>query len=265
MSEGVRRLNRRPEVRILRMATPDLWQSISTPVCVEPVQGIAPRPAPHSPFAPALQLPIALDDAELSAANRFLKRSLDLAFSVLVLVAITPFMLIIAIAIRLDSSGPALFIADRIGKNGRRFSCLKFRTMVNDAERLQRRMIHMNERDGVLFKIANDPRITRVGRFLRRYSLDELPQFFNVLRGEMSVVGPRPPVPSEVREYNASHMRRLAVLPGITGLWQTQGRHDPSFENYVSLDLAYIENWSVGLDLRIIVQTIRVVLSGAGI
>ena len=122
----------------------------------------------------------------------------------------------------------------------------------------------MNERDGVLFKVTNDPRITRLGRFLRKYSLDELPQFLNVMRGDMSIVGPRPPIASEVRKYELSHLRRLDVTPGITGLWQVVGRQDPSFESYISLDVTYIENWSILLDLMIILRTIGVVLAGTG-
>jgi len=125
-------------------------------------------------------------------------------------------------------------------------------------------VMHMNERDGVLFKITNDPRITRLGKILRKYSLDELPQFLNVLRGDMSIVGPRPPIGSEVREYKLSHLRRLDVTPGITGLWQVQARQDPSFDNYISLDVAYIESWSMWLDLKIIVRTVGVVLAGTG-
>ncbi len=193
-----------------------------------------------------------------------LKRSLDVVFSALTLLLLSPFFLVIGIMIKLDSRGPIFYRSERIGKKGRVFRCYKFRTMVSDAEKKLASVIHMNERDGVLFKIANDPRITRVGRILRKYSLDELPQFFNVLRGEMSIVGPRPPIASEVEEYKLSHLRRLNVTPGITGLWQVQGRRDPSFDSYVSLDLTYIENWSIWLDLKIIIRTVGVVLSGTG-
>lgn len=194
----------------------------------------------------------------------FLKRIFDILFSLLVLFLLSPFLLFIAIAIKLDSRGPVLYVSERIGKKGRVFRCFKFRTMVYDAEKLRGAILHMNERDGVLFKIANDPRITRVGWLLRKYSLDELPQFLNVLLGHMSVVGPRPPIASEVREYKLSHLRRLDVKPGITGLWQVQGRRDPSFDSYVSLDLTYIEHWSIWLDFKIIIRTIGVVLEGTG-
>jgi exopolysaccharide biosynthesis polyprenyl glycosylphosphotransferase len=193
-----------------------------------------------------------------------LKRILDVVFSSMVLIMLLPFRMAIAIAIRLDSPGPAIYSSDRIGKKGHVFKCFKFRTMVQDAEQRRGEILHMNERDGVLFKVANDPRITRIGRLLRKYSLDELPQFLNVLRGEMSVVGPRPPIASEVKEYKLSHLRRLDVTPGITGLWQVQGRRDPSFDSYVSLDVTYIESWSVWLDIKIILRTIGVVLSGTG-
>jgi exopolysaccharide biosynthesis polyprenyl glycosylphosphotransferase len=194
----------------------------------------------------------------------FFKRVSDLAFSILVLILFAPFLLLIAIAIKLDSPGPVFYLSDRIGKKGRVFRCIKFRTMVHDADKQRDGMMHMNERQGVLFKISGDPRITRVGRFLRKYSLDEFPQFLNVLRGEMSVVGPRPPIGSEVREYQLSHLRRLDVAPGITGLWQVQARQDPSFDSYISLDVTYIENWSVWLDIQIILRTIGVVLAGTG-
>jgi exopolysaccharide biosynthesis polyprenyl glycosylphosphotransferase len=193
-----------------------------------------------------------------------LKRVVDIVFSSLVLTVISPLLLAIAIAIKLDSSGPVFYFSERIGKKGRVFRCVKFRTMIRDADKQRADMMHMNERDGVLFKISNDPRITKLGRFLRKYSLDELPQFFNVLRGDMSIVGPRQPIGSEVREYKLSHLRRLDVTPGITGLWQVQARQDPSFDNYISLDVTYIENWSVWLDIKIILRTIGVVLAGTG-
>lgn len=194
----------------------------------------------------------------------FFKRVIDILFSALVLLLISPFFIAIAIAISLESSGPVFYRSQRIGKRGRVFRCYKFRTMVPDAEKRRTQIMHMNERDGVLFKISKDPRTTRLGRILRKYSLDELPQFINVLKGNMSVVGPRPPIASEVMEYSSDHLRRLDVMPGITGLWQVQARQDPSFENYVSLDCAYIENWSVWLDLKIILRTIGVVASGTG-
>jgi exopolysaccharide biosynthesis polyprenyl glycosylphosphotransferase len=193
-----------------------------------------------------------------------LKRCLDIVLSILALIVLSPLLLAIAIAVKLDSRGPILYSSERIGKKGHVFSCSKFRTMVRDAEDKRADFMHMNERDGVLFKISNDPRITNLGRFLRKYSLDELPQFLNVLRGEMSIVGPRPPIASEVREYKLNHLRRLDVTPGITGLWQVQGRQDPSFDSYISLDVTYIENWSVWLDIKIILRTIAVVFAGTG-
>jgi lipopolysaccharide/colanic/teichoic acid biosynthesis glycosyltransferase len=136
--------------------------------------------------------------------------------------------------------------------------------MVHDAESRRAEIMHLNERDGVLFKVTNDPRITRLGRLLRKYSLDELPQFFNVLRGEMSVVGPRPPLADEVKEYDLGHLRRLNVTPDVTGLWQVQARQDPLFASYVSMDMKYIDNWSLWLDFKIILRTIGVVLAGTG-
>jgi exopolysaccharide biosynthesis polyprenyl glycosylphosphotransferase len=192
------------------------------------------------------------------------KRSFDIVFSFLVLVLLSPLLLAVAIAIKLDSPGPVIYTSERIGKKGVVFRCPKFRTMVSDADKRQSEVMHMNERDGVLFKVSNDPRITKLGRFLRKYSLDELPQFFTVLKGEMSIVGPRPPIASEVKEYKLSHLRRLDVTPGITGLWQVQGRQDPSFASYVSLDVTYIDNWSVWLDFKIIIKTIGVVFAGTG-
>jgi lipopolysaccharide/colanic/teichoic acid biosynthesis glycosyltransferase len=174
-------------------------------------------------------------------------------------------MAAIALLIRWDSPGPVLYTADRLGRKGRVFKCIKFRTMVKDADKRRGDLQHMNERDGVLFKIKEDPRLTRIGRWLRKYSLDELPQFWNVLKGEMSMVGPRPPLAAEVEKYDLAHLRRLDVLPGITGLWQVEARQDPSFDSYISLDTAYVENWSLMLDLRIMARTIGVVFAGTGV
>ena len=173
-------------------------------------------------------------------------------------------LLAIAIPVKLDSPGSVFYSSERIGKKGVVFRCIKFRTMVRDAESRRSEVVHLNERDGTLFKISKDPRITKVGSYLRKYSLDELPQFFNVLFGDMSVVGPRPPLASEVKEYKLSHLHRLDVTPGVTGLWQVQARQDPSFDRYISLDAAYIENWSIWLDLKIIMLTIGVVFAGTG-
>jgi exopolysaccharide biosynthesis polyprenyl glycosylphosphotransferase len=193
-----------------------------------------------------------------------LKRVLDITVSSIALLMTSPVMLGIAIAVRMDSEGSTFYKAQRIGRKGRTFSCYKFRTMVSNADKLKAELEHMNERDSVLFKIAKDPRITHVGKVLRKYSLDELPQFYNVLRGDMSLVGPRPPMASEVEKYDLAHLRRLDVLPGITGLWQVEARQDPSFDSYISLDTAYVENWSFLMDLRILARTVGVVLSGTG-
>jgi exopolysaccharide biosynthesis polyprenyl glycosylphosphotransferase len=219
----------------------------------------------NSPVEYVGQFPtIPLHRGEVPVLGMITKRLLDIAFSSVALVLLTPVLLAIAIAVRIDTPGPMFYLSDRIGKKGRVFRCIKFRTMVPDAERRRAEILHMNERDAVLFKISNDPRITRVGRFLRKYSLDELPQLMNVLRGDMSLVGPRPPIASEVKRYELNHLRRLDVTPGITGLWQVQARQDPSFDSYISLDTAYIENWSLWLDIKILVRTVAVVIAGTG-
>lgn len=207
---------------------------------------------------------ITLHRKDFPIGGILVKRMLDITVSSVALVVGAPVMLIIAIAIRMDSGGKTFYKAHRIGRKGRSFKCYKFRTMVQNADTMKAELEHMNERDGVLFKIANDPRITRVGRVLRKYSLDELPQFYNVLKGDMSLVGPRPPMAAEVEQYDLAHLRRLDVLPGITGLWQVEARQDPSFDSYISLDTAYVENWNLMMDLRILARTVGVVLSGTG-
>ncbi len=219
----------------------------------------------NSPVEYIGQFPtIPLHRGEVPVIGMMLKRILDIAVSSLALVLLSPFLLVIAICVQSDSAGPIFYSSERIGKKGRVFRCLKFRTMVRDAEKRRTEVLHMNERDSVLFKISNDPRITRTGRLLRKYSLDELPQLINVLRGDMSLVGPRPPIASEVKRYELTHLRRLDVVPGITGLWQVQARQDPSFDSYISLDTAYIENWSLWLDIKILVRTFTVVVAGTG-
>ena len=219
----------------------------------------------NSPIEYIGQFPtIPLHCGHVPEIGLLMKRGLDIVLASMAVTVLSPLVLAIAIAVKLDSHGPVFYLSERIGKKGRVFRCIKFRTMVRDAEKRRAEIMHMNERDGVLFKITDDPRITRLGRILRKYSLDELPQFFNVLRGEMSIVGPRPPLASEVREYKLNHLRRLDVMPGITGLWQVQARQDPSFDNYISLDVSYVDNWSVWLDLKILARTVVVVLAGSG-
>jgi exopolysaccharide biosynthesis polyprenyl glycosylphosphotransferase len=219
----------------------------------------------NSPIEYIGQFPtIPLHRGEVPMVGMVLKRIVDIVASSVTLVLLMPMLVAIAIAVHADTDGPIFYMSERMGKKGRVFRCIKFRTMVSDAERRRTEVLHMNERDSVLFKITNDPRITRTGRLLRKYSLDELPQLLNVLRGDMSLVGPRPPIASEVKRYELNHLRRLDVVPGITGLWQVQARQDPSFDSYISLDRAYIENWSLWLDIKILVRTIGVVVSGTG-
>jgi lipopolysaccharide/colanic/teichoic acid biosynthesis glycosyltransferase len=196
--------------------------------------------------------------------ERFAKRGFDIVFSLLALVVISPVLLLIAILVKLDSEGPILYVSERIGRNGKGFRFLKFRTMVKDADTLQGALLHLNERRGNLFKMSNDPRVTQLGTVLRRYSLDELPQFFSVLTGHMSVVGPRPCLPSEYARYTKEQRRRVEAVPGITGLWQVEARNHPSVDMYFALDIHYVENWSLWLDMRILLKTVAVVFSGTG-
>jgi exopolysaccharide biosynthesis polyprenyl glycosylphosphotransferase len=192
------------------------------------------------------------------------KRLLDLAVAAFALVILSPLLVGIAIAIVLDGGRPILFRQERVGLHGRRFSLVKFRTMVRDAETRREELNHRNEVQGPAFKVTDDPRVTRVGRFLRRTSLDELPQAWNVLIGQMSLVGPRPPLPDEVVSYDLWHRRRLSMKPGITGLWQVEARRDGDFDRWVEKDLEYIDRWSPLLDLQILARTIPAVLRAEG-
>jgi exopolysaccharide biosynthesis polyprenyl glycosylphosphotransferase len=193
------------------------------------------------------------------------KRLLDIFASSVLLVALAPIFGLVALLIKLDSPGPVLFRQDRVGLHKRRFSLFKFRTMVQGAEHQQLLLESRNQANGPVFKIKDDPRITRVGQFLRHYSIDELPQLFNVLKGDMSLVGPRPlPVRDIERIDTHWHKRRLSMKPGVTCLWQVNGRSNVNFDRWVRMDLEYIDNWSLGLDLKILVKTIPAVLKGSG-
>ena len=192
------------------------------------------------------------------------KRALDIVGALIGLVLLSPVMAAVTLAILARDGRPVLFTQERVGLHGRPFRLLKFRSMAWNAEARLPELLQHNERNGHAFKMADDPRVTPLGRALRRTSLDELPQLWNVLRGEMSLVGPRPPLPREVAEYDGWHRRRLSMKPGMTGLWQIEARHDPDFDAWVERDLAYIDSWSLLLDLRILARTVPAVLAGTG-
>ena len=215
---------------------------------------------------PVAGLPlIHVEKPQYHGAKRFQKRAFDIAFSGLALLFGLPLLLLIALAVKLTSRGPVFYRQERIGLDGAPFEMIKFRTMVVGADAMLEEVAHLNESDsGVLFKIRKDPRVTPLGRFLRKYSLDELPQFINAFTGEMSVVGPRPPLENEVASYDDHTMRRLLVKPGITGLWQVSGRSDLSWEDSVRLDMFYVENWSIMADIVIALKTARVVFNHSG-
>ena len=207
---------------------------------------------------------ITVKEIKLYGLNAFLKRSFDLISSSLLIVLLSPLFLVIAVLIKLDSKGGVFFRQKRIGQGGKEFFLYKFRSMIDGAEGLINKIADKNEADGPIFKIKEDPRITGAGKFLRRFSLDELPQIFNVFTGRMSMVGPRPPLPTEVKKYNEWHWKRLRVSVGITGLWQVSGRSQLPFDEMIKLDIFYIENWSLWLDIKILLKTIPVVISSKG-
>jgi len=207
---------------------------------------------------------IPLHEEKLPVMGLLLKRALDVAIAGAAHILLAPVFLLAVVLIKLDSPGPVLYAAPRAGRKGRAFRCYKFRTMVRDADNLKESLRGQNQRSGPFFKVTNDPRITRVGRFLRRYSLDELPQLWNVLKGEMSLVGPRPHPLDDVSAYAIEHLPRLDVTPGITGLWQVTARQDPSFQTGMHLDREYINFWSLGMDLRILLKTAGAVFRGTG-
>ena len=227
---------------------PDLFQLSLGGVDVEAINGI--------PL-------ISIKQSALTGFNLVVKRAFDLTLGGPMILTVAV-LACIAAGIKLDSPGPVFFRQERVGKNGKPFTVYKFRSMYEDAESGSKNCRAHNEADGPIFKMKDDPRRTRVGRFIRKTSLDELPQLINVLRGEMSIVGPRPGLPSEVAQYQEWHRKRLEAQPGITGLWQVSGRSNLTFDEMVMLDIYYAENWSVGMDLRIMLRTVPQVLFGEG-
>jgi exopolysaccharide biosynthesis polyprenyl glycosylphosphotransferase len=231
------------------LLAPAVTELVGSRVRIRPVSGL---PLMH------------MERPELQGIRRFAKELTDRTAATLGLLVIAPLLVAVALAIRATSSGPVFFKQERVGRHGRTFSMLKFRSMVPGADRMVEALESESDGNGVLFKHKNDPRVTPVGRVLRRYSLDELPQLFNVLRGEMSLVGPRPPLQTEVDKYGYDMRRRFLVKPGLTGLWQVSGRSDLSWDDSVRIDVRYVENWSLTFDLMILWKTVGAVLRGSG-
>ena len=238
-------------------------EKTGTDLCVSPA--LLDVAGPRTTIRPTAGLTLLhVDHPQLSGFRVFAKDLFDRSIAAAALIVLCPLFVVLAVSIRLHDRGPALFTQVRVGKDGRVFRIYKFRTMVVDAEERRSQLLDSNDTDGVLFKLRNDPRVTAVGAHLRRWSIDELPQLFNVLLGQMSLVGPRPALPDEADRYAEHVRRRLVVKPGLTGLWQVNGRSDLNWEESVRLDLRYVENWSFALDLQILWKTISVMMRGSG-
>jgi exopolysaccharide biosynthesis polyprenyl glycosylphosphotransferase len=219
----------------------------------------------HVDVVPLSGIPlIGIRKGSIRGGSYLAKRFLDAAISLSVIAVLSPLLALIALLIKLDSDGPVLFKQVRVGRGGRPFVCYKFRSMRQNADKEIQNLLEYNEAQGPMFKMRSDPRCTRVGRVLRRLSFDEIPQFFNILRGDMSVVGPRPPLPHEVEKYEDWHKRRLETSPGLTGLWQVGGRSNLTFDEMALLDIWYIENWSLSLDVKVMLRTAPAILFGTG-
>lgn len=241
------------------------WKLHDTGIQLLMAPDLAEIAGPRIVSRPAAGLPLLLvDEPHVTGTAQVMKSVVERLLAALGCIVLAPVFLAIAIAVKCTSKGPVLFRQTRVAREGEEFSMLKFRSMVQNAEEMLDDLIDQNEHDGLMFKIQDDPRITRVGRFLRKFSLDELPQLWNVVRGDMALVGPRPPLPSEVDQYEGTTRRRLMVKPGITGLWQVSGRSNLSWEETVRLDLYYVENWSPLLDAIIVAKTVKAVLGGTG-
>jgi exopolysaccharide biosynthesis polyprenyl glycosylphosphotransferase len=253
-----------PEMSAIRLREL-AWQleATGTDVCVAPA--LLDVAGPRTTIRPVAGLPLLhVDHPELTGTKQAVKAGFDKVVAGLGLLFLSPLFLLIAARIKFHDGGPVFFRQVRVGKDGRRFRVFKFRTMVVDAERLKTKLADSNEAAGALFKMRRDPRVTRPGAWLRRWSLDELPQLINVVIGDMSLVGPRPALPAEVARYHDHMRRRLVVKPGITGLWQVNGRSDLSWADAVRLDLRYVENWSLALDLQVLWKTGSAILHGDG-
>jgi exopolysaccharide biosynthesis polyprenyl glycosylphosphotransferase len=253
-----------PEIDGIRLRSL-AWEleKTGTDLCVAP--SLLDVAGPRTTIRPTAGLTLLhVDHPELEGFRLVIKDLFDRCAAAAVLVMLSPLLAVLALTIWLSDHGPAFFTQVRVGKNGREFRIYKFRTMVVDAERRKAELMDHNEHDGVLFKLRKDPRVTAIGAYLRRWSIDELPQLFNVLLGDMSLVGPRPPLPEEAAKYAGHVHRRLVVKPGITGLWQVNGRANLSWDESVRLDLRYVENWSFALDLQILWKTISALVRGSG-
>ena len=246
----------------LRRIAWDLEESDIDLIVVPSLTDIA---GPRIHMRPVAGLPLLhVEGPQVDEAGGFAKRAFDVVVALTALVLLSPLALVMAVAMKLEDGGPIFFRQARVGRGGTEFEMIKFRSMVVDAERRLEEIRHLNEIDQTLFKVKDDPRITRGGRFIRRYSIDELPQLLNVLRGQMSLVGPRPPLPGEVETYEIDVHRRLLVRPGMTGLWQVSGRSQLSWKDSVRLDLYYVDNWSMLTDLVIMLKTVKAVLASEG-
>nr|WP_307851755.1 sugar transferase [Williamsia sp. CHRR-6] len=241
------------------------WELEGLDVDMLVAPGVVDVAGPRMHMRPVAGLPLLhIDKPTYNGANKFVKAAVDRVGALALLIAVSPLLLVCAVAIKLDSRGPVFYKSERVGVNNIAFAMWKFRSMVTGADAMRADLAEVNEGAGALFKIRDDPRVTRVGRIIRRYSIDELPQLFNVIGGSMSLVGPRPPLPCEVETYDGPIVRRMLVRPGMTGLWQVSGRSDLSWEESVRLDLTYVENWSIMSDAMILWRTARAVLGRHG-
>ncbi len=230
-----------------------------SPIKVRAVADVAGRSSGPAPLAPYRAV-VPVKQVSYAAS----KRALDVVVAIAALILFSPILLLVAVLVKLTSRGPVIFKQTRVGLGGEYFTCYKFRSMQEDAEEHRDKLVHLNEMTGPVFKIRNDPRLTPIGKWLRKFSLDELPQFYNVLRGDMSIVGPRPPVPCEVVHYGPRELGRLAIKPGLTCLWQISGRNNIPFERWIALDLLYVQTMSFWKDIAIIIKTVPAVITCRG-